>query len=219
MVRHAFLWLILLVMCSCVGPDPEGPSLGTKPRGPASGSNPRHAEDESLKIALVYTHNKSQWYLTEQHEFPLSRIIESDEDFLAFVVKSLRQNLTPITAPAIANFSLQLVKKLTINQFGTLYFYNWGETLVSSAGAYKNAMPLTIFDDGANIFLDPSFRTPVTHDAKTSREAIKRFLLNPALVHELHNLGFKIPGEQNLYNTLHAIDPTIDTAQYPDLHI
>lgn len=236
MLKPASLLMLVLAMSSCSGPhkksnsDPSKGSEGSGPNAPqkeplksdpskrSEGSGPNVPQEESLKIAIVYS-EKVQFYQNKNYEFPLSTTIKSDEDFLTFVVETLRENLTPITAPKPANFSLQLVKKLPIDQFGCIYIYDWGENIQRAGDSYKNASPIMVFDDGGTIFLDPAFHPPVTQEAKTSKEAIKRLLLNPDLVHELHNKGFKIPGEQNLYKTLHAIDPTIDTSKYPNLHM
>lgn len=215
------IFMLAIFVAACDTTGSKKPSDEKNPSGPygrKSSNQNQIPGTESLKVAIIYDKSKVQMYLNSNKEFPVATDAETDDEFSDFVKKMLQDTVVPTTnmVSPPADFSLTLLKKLEVQGFGTIFFYYWDYDLIRG-NVYKDAMALMVFDDGGNAVKGAFNMT--SENAKISIKALKHFLRDPDLVNKLHKNGFKIPGEENLYNTLKAVDSGIDLSKYPDLHI
>lgn len=189
-----------------------------QPSDPTS-TQPGQITPQRRKIAIVYDQSTNGIYWNNAKEFPTVENNDNEKLFRAFVEQRLKDTVAPkdpLTNPPPKNFSLALKGTINVDGFGTIFIYHWGSFDMQRGNIYKDASPLMVFDDGGK--LAQGAFMGVSGDAKLAQLAIKHFLLDAPLVNKLHNEGFKIPGEEDLYDTLRKIKADIDVTLYPDLH-
>ncbi len=220
MILQLVVFIIAIALTNCVSSTSPG-STKKQTSAPTGSTAPtgHSAPDLSklVRVAVVYDKSKNQMYWNGKSEFPVSNMTQSESDFRKDVEATLKKNVVLVVAGAgPTDFTLTLVKTLQVDQFGDINIYHWPSYDLIRGNFYTDASALMVFDNGGEV-AEGTYPGMTTPNAKLSSSALKYILLDPSLVNELHNNGYKIPGEQDLYDTLRKIKPGIDVSKYPDL--